>query len=144
MPGGTLLLTALYAADGQVYGQAQGALVSGAYSVRRAGDRRKINRPAVGRIPNGGLMKRDVAASPIRLKPIAPLRRSADFSVSYDPRDVIDVEFGQCPAGSGISEAEIKVFLGTADQVVEHNFLGEVLPHQDRRQSPWCDRGLGQ
>ncbi len=142
--GGTLLLTTLHGADGQVYVQAQGALVSGAYSGHKAGDRKKINNPAAGRIPNGGLMKRDVAASSVRRKPIAPLRRDADFGVSYDPRDAIYIEFGQCPAGGGISEAEIKVFLGTADQLGEHNFLEEVLPHQDRRQSPWCDRNFGQ
>jgi flagellar P-ring protein precursor FlgI len=142
--GGTLLLTSLHAADGQVYGQAQGALASDDYSARRGGDRKKINQPAAGRIPNGGLVERDVAGSPVRPKPFAPVLRDADFSVAYDPPDAIDAEFGQCPAGGGIREAEIKVFLGTADQVREHDFLGEVLPYQGRRPLPWCDRSPGQ
>jgi flagellar P-ring protein precursor FlgI len=61
LAGGTLLLTTLYAADGQVYGEAQGALTLGGYSAGKGGNTKQVNHPTAGRIPNGGLVERDVS-----------------------------------------------------------------------------------
>src|SRR5271156_7096160 len=57
--GGVLLLTALRAADGQVYAEAQGPLVIGGYSEGSAGNTRSVNHPTVGRIAEGGVVERD-------------------------------------------------------------------------------------
>ena len=53
LEGGLLLLTPLYAADGQVYAAAQGPLVVGGYAVGSATNSKQVNHPTVGRIPNG-------------------------------------------------------------------------------------------
>lgn len=62
--GGTLLLSTLKGADGQVYAIAQGNLVVGGLGVGGAdGSRLSINIPTVGRIPNGASVERSVPSS---------------------------------------------------------------------------------
>lgn len=59
--GGTLLLSPLKGADGQVYAMAQGNLVVGGLSASgRDGSNITINNPGVGRIPNGATVERTV------------------------------------------------------------------------------------
>ncbi|TPE54923.1 flagellar basal body P-ring protein FlgI [Maribrevibacterium harenarium] len=62
--GGTLLLSALKGADGQVYAIAQGNLVVGGLGTGGSdGSRLSVNIPTVGRIPNGATVEREVANS---------------------------------------------------------------------------------
>jgi flagellar P-ring protein precursor FlgI len=59
--GGTLLMTPLKGADGNVYALAQGSLVVGGLGVDGAdGSRLTINVPSVGRIPNGASVERSI------------------------------------------------------------------------------------
>lgn len=62
LQGGTLLLTPLQAADGQVYAVAQGALSIGGFNVQGGGGGERVqkNHPTVGRIPNGATIEREV------------------------------------------------------------------------------------
>jgi flagellar P-ring protein precursor FlgI len=55
--GGTLLMTPLKAANGQVYGQAQGSIVVPGASVSTAMARTTINQLSAGRIPSGGMVE---------------------------------------------------------------------------------------
>ncbi|WP_245770382.1 flagellar basal body P-ring protein FlgI [Marinospirillum alkaliphilum] len=60
--GGTLLMTPLRGADGNVYAVAQGSLVVGGFGAGGAdGSRVTVNVPSVGRIPNGAMVEREVA-----------------------------------------------------------------------------------
>ncbi|WP_404359998.1 flagellar basal body P-ring protein FlgI [Methylotuvimicrobium sp. KM1] len=60
--GGSLLMSPLKGADGQVYAVAQGNLVVGGLSAGGLdGSKITINNPAVGRIPNGATVEREVA-----------------------------------------------------------------------------------
>src|SRR6187399_3616550 len=60
LQGGTLLVTPLLAADGNVYGVAQGSLAIGGFQAE--GEAAKITRgvPTVGRIANGALIEREI------------------------------------------------------------------------------------
>lgn len=59
--GGTLLMSTLKGADGQVYAVAQGNLVVSGFGVQGAdGSRLSLNVPSVGRIPNGATVERSV------------------------------------------------------------------------------------
>ena len=61
--GGTLLMTSLKGADGQVYAMAQGSLVVGGFGAQgQDGSRITVNVPSVGRIPNGATIEREVAS----------------------------------------------------------------------------------
>jgi flagellar P-ring protein precursor FlgI len=62
--GGTLLMTPLKGADGQVYAVAQGSMVVGGFGVEGAdGSSLTVNVPSVGRIPNGAIVERAVPTS---------------------------------------------------------------------------------
>lgn len=61
LEGGFLLLTPLYAADGQVYADAQGPLTLGGYSAGTGTNSKQLNHPTVGRVPGGALVERGVA-----------------------------------------------------------------------------------
>src|SRR5437763_6739948 len=50
LEGGMLLLTPLYAADGQVFAAAQGPLVVGGYTAGGAANSKQMNHPTVGRV----------------------------------------------------------------------------------------------
>ncbi len=59
--GGSLLMSPLKGADGQVYAVAQGNLVVSGFGVQGAdGSRLSLNVPSVGRIPNGATVERAV------------------------------------------------------------------------------------
>ena len=59
--GGSLVLTPLKGADGQVYAMAQGNLVVGGFGVEAAdGSSITVNVPSVGRVPNGATVEREV------------------------------------------------------------------------------------
>ena len=60
LQGGTLLVTPLLGADGEVYGVAQGALVTGAISARGQGTSVTRNVPTSARIANGATVEREV------------------------------------------------------------------------------------
>ncbi len=61
LTGGTLLVTPLLAADGEVYAVAQGALATGAIAARGAASSVTRGVPTSGRIANGATVEREVA-----------------------------------------------------------------------------------
>jgi flagellar P-ring protein precursor FlgI len=61
LSGGTLLVTPLMAADGEVYGVAQGAISTGAVAAKGAGASVTRNVPTSGKIANGAIVEREVA-----------------------------------------------------------------------------------
>ena len=59
--GGSLLLSPLYGADGQVYAVAQGSLVVSGFGIDSGdGSSVTVNVPSTGRIPNGAIVERAV------------------------------------------------------------------------------------
>jgi flagellar P-ring protein precursor FlgI len=59
--GGSLIMTPLRGADGEVYAMAQGSLVVGGFGISgKDGSRIAVNVPSVGRIPNGATVEREV------------------------------------------------------------------------------------
>ncbi len=59
--GGSLIMTPLMGADGQVYAMAQGSLVVGGFGVSgKDGSRIAVNVPSAGRVPNGATVEREV------------------------------------------------------------------------------------
>jgi flagellar P-ring protein precursor FlgI len=95
LAGGVLLLTSLRAPNGQVYAEAQGALVIGGYSEGASGNSKSVNHMTVGRIAEGGVVERDAAVDLSRFKTVSLLLQNPDFTAAGDVADVINKEFGK-------------------------------------------------
>ena len=80
--GGTLLVTPLLGADGNVYAVAQGSLAIGGFQAE--GDAAKITRgvPTVGRIANGAIIEREIDFALNRLNQVRLALRNADFTTA--------------------------------------------------------------
>src|SRR5512135_1763504 len=61
--GGTLLMTPLKGADGQVYAMAQGSLLVSGAGAAAGGSKTQVNHLSVGRIPDGATVERSVPTS---------------------------------------------------------------------------------
>ena len=94
LSGGTLLVTPLLSADGEVYGVAQGALATGAISARGAAASVTRNVPTSARIPNGATVEREV---PYQLSHASSLRlglRNPDLTTARRIAAVINRSIG--------------------------------------------------
>lgn len=80
--GGTLLVTPLLGADGNVYAVAQGSLAIAGFSAE--GDAAKITRgvPTVGRISNGAIIEREIDFALNRLNQVRLAMRNPDFTTA--------------------------------------------------------------
>jgi flagellar P-ring protein precursor FlgI len=82
LQGGTLLVTPLLGADGNVYAVGQGSLAIGGFQAE--GDAAKITRgvPTVGRISNGAIIEREIDFALNRLTQVKLALRNADFTTA--------------------------------------------------------------
>jgi flagellar P-ring protein precursor FlgI len=82
LQGGTLLVTPLLGADGNVYAVAQGSLAIGGFQAE--GDAGKITRgvPTVGRIANGAIVEREIDFAINRLTQLRLALRNPDFTTA--------------------------------------------------------------
>lgn len=103
LQGGLLVLTSLRGPDGQVYGLAQGPVVTGGFLAGRGGTQQTTNHPTVGRVPNGAIIERPAPTPP----PGSHLKlqlRQADFTTAARIAEAINKQFAA--GGTGVARAE--------------------------------------
>lgn len=98
--GGTLVMTPLKGADGQIYAQAQGNLVVGGAGASAGGSRATINHLLAGRIAGGGTVEREVPTALGQGSYVHYEMWNADFGTTQRVVDVINREMG-----AGIAQA---------------------------------------
>ena len=94
LEGGILLMTPLYGPDGQIYAQAQGALVLGGYVASGGGNSRQMNHPTTARIPGGALVERPVAFDLKQMRTVNVVLNDADFHTAERMAASIDRALG--------------------------------------------------
>ena len=105
--GGSLLLTALRGADGNIYALAQGNLIVSGFGAEAAdGSKISVNIPSAGRIPNGATVERTVPSDFDTLEHIFLNLHVPDFTTSYRLAESINGSIG---AGSAESVDAVTV-----------------------------------
>jgi flagellar P-ring protein precursor FlgI len=93
--GGSLLLTALKGADGQIYALAQGELVVGGFGAEGAdGSKVQVNIPSAGRIPSGASVEREVPNTFAESDGLVFNLKRADFTTAKQIADAINEKMG--------------------------------------------------
>jgi flagellar P-ring protein precursor FlgI len=93
--GGTLLLTQLRAADGEVYALAQGNLVVGGLNATgKSGSSVTVNTPTSGRIPNGATIEREIETDFDTAPTVRLSLRRPHFQTATNIVETINRRFG--------------------------------------------------
>ncbi len=93
--GGSLLMTPLRGADGQVYAIAQGSLIVGGFGAQGAdGSRVTVNVPSTGRVPNGAIVERALPASADADPRLRLHLHTPDFTTARELVNCINGHFG--------------------------------------------------
>jgi len=94
LEGGILLMTPLYGPDGQIYAQAQGALVLGGYMATSGGNSKQLNHPTTARVPGGALVERPVPFDLKQMHMVSVVLNDADFHTAERMAAAIDRALG--------------------------------------------------
>ncbi len=108
--GGTLVMTPLKGADGQVYAMAQGNLVVSGAGAAAGGSKTVVNHLDVGRIPNGATVERAVPTNLGQGEFIFLQLNTADFTTAARMADVINSDIAtEIPAASALDARTVQV-----------------------------------
>ena len=116
LTGGTLLVTPLLGADGEVYGVAQGALTTGAISARGAAASVTRNIPTSARIANGATVERELPFTFASLRQLTFGLRNPDLTTAERIAEAINRVLG--PGIARVADPRtVRVELGGQDPV---------------------------
>ena len=125
LQGGTLLLTSLKAASGEVYAVAQGAVSIGGFSAGRGGTSVQVNHPTVGRIPEGAIVER---AAPTLAPDLSGFRlqlRRPDFVTAARLTEALNRKFDQ-PIAQAENAAVVVVRAPTSYRGRPVEFIAQI------------------
>ncbi|MBN2751533.1 MAG: flagellar basal body P-ring protein FlgI [Rhodospirillaceae bacterium] len=94
LQGGTLLVTPLIGADGEVYAVAQGQVAIGGFSASGQGQSVVKGVPTAGRIANGGIVEREIPFSLNAMKDVKLALRNPDFTTARRVAQAINAFMG--------------------------------------------------
>lgn len=119
LQGGTLLMTPLKAANGQVYAVAQGPVNTGGFSAQGQGGSVQKNFPTVGRVIGGALVEREVNVNLNSRRNLTLSLRQPDFTTVTRMRDAINALFYDRVANAQDA--------GTVEVRVPMDYLGNIV-----------------
>lgn len=126
LQGGLLVMTTLRGINGQIYGTAQGPVVTGGFVAGRGvANQQTVNHPTTGRIPTGVTVER--MAPSLAIGNIIKLQlKDADFTTAARVAEAVNKHFG----GSGVAHADnsalVSVNVPTAFSSRSIEFVSEL------------------
>lgn len=108
LQGGTLLVTPMLGADGEVYSVAQGPLVVSGFSAAGAGESITKGVPTAAKIPNGAIVEREIDFDLESLEEVRLALRNPDFTTSRRIADAINT-FLRAPAAKATDPATVSL-----------------------------------
>src|SRR5690606_14348550 len=124
--GGSLIMTPLLGADGEVYAMAQGNLVVSGFGVEgRDGSRIAVNVPSAGRVPSGATVEREVP-SDFATAPLVTLNlHTPDFTTATRVASGINALLGP---GTAVAQDAVSVHVqAPTDPSKRIAFVAELL-----------------
>ena len=106
--GGTLLVTSLMGADGEVYAVAQGSLVVGGFQVTGAAETIVKGVPTSARIPNGAIVERELAFELSSLESLRISLHNPDLTTARRISQAINAFLG-APAAAPLDPATVRL-----------------------------------
>ncbi len=131
--GGTLLVTPLLGADGEVYAVAQGQLAVGGFQAQ--GEAAEIRRgvPTVGRIANGALVEREIEFNLASLPSVRLALRNPDLTTARRIAEAIN-RFMGIPAAFAIDPATVR--FAPPRSLKDDNLVGLLTDIEQLRVEP--------
>ncbi|TVQ76246.1 MAG: flagellar basal body P-ring protein FlgI [Bradymonadales bacterium] len=119
LQGGTLLLTPLKGADGEVYAVAQGPITLGGFQAAAGGARESRNHSTVGKVPSGAVIETELPFDFTRLTNLTYSLKNPDFTTANRIAAVINRQLNGSYAAANDS--------GTVRVRVPDQFKGRVV-----------------
>jgi len=104
--GGTLLVTPLLGADGEVYAVAQGTVSAGGFTARGQGASITKGVPTAGRIPTGAIVEREVGFDLAKLRSVSLMLHNPDFTTARRITQVINARL-KIPAAAATDPSTV-------------------------------------
>ncbi len=131
--GGTLLVTPLLAADGEVYAIAQGQVAVGGFAANGAsGSSVTKGVPTSGRIPSGAIVEREVAFELDSLSQVDIALRNPDLTTAARLARAVNAKLG-IPAAQAIDPATVRL---TVPGAYRNNVAGLLTDIEQLRIEP--------
>jgi len=116
--GGILLMTPLYGPDGQIYAQAQGALVLGGYTAASGGSSKQMNHPTTARIPGGAMVERATPFDLKQMSTVSVILNDADFHTAEQMAAAVNQALGTARA-KAIDSRRVEIAVKPDEDVAE-------------------------
>jgi len=143
--GGTLIMTPLNAADGEIYAVAQGTIIAGGVTAEGQGARVTQGVPTAGVIPNGATVEREIAFDFSTLSTLRLALRTPDFTTAGRIEVAINQRFGDQVAlmlDAGTVQVDI-VRTGQASPAHTLGAIENILVEPERRARVVVDQRSG-
>jgi len=102
--GGTLVMTSMSGADGQIYAVAQGSVIVSAVNAQGDAATLQQGTATAGRLPGGAIIEREIPAKFKEVDGLVYQLRNPDFTTAVGMADVINA-FSEARYGGAIAEA---------------------------------------
>jgi len=123
--GGTLIMTPMNAADGQIYAVAQGTIIAGGAAVE--GDGANVTRgvPTSGVIPSGARVEREIEFDLSSLSELRLALRDADFTTAARIEAAINNDFGR-PVALMLDSGTVTLDVDSTEMISVAHALGRI------------------
>lgn len=123
--GGTLIMTPLNAADGQIYAVAQGTIIAGGAVAEGEGAIVTQGVPTAGVIPAGARVEREIEFELSNLSEIRLALRNADFTTAARIEAAINNDFGR-PVAQMLDSGTVRLDVVDTQMVSVAHALGRI------------------
>jgi len=130
LQGGTLLVTPLMAADGEVYAVAQGPVIISGFTVNGDAGNVTQNIPTSGRVPTGAIVEREIDFKLEDLKQVRLALRNPDFTTARRISNAINKKIGRSAQAENSASVVLRKPSGYSGSIVDLITDIEQLPVQ--------------